>query len=90
MSYLLYLLQEDINMAKKYYNKLIAVGKSKSCHRKIEVVPNVTELLEVRAMPGMKEKASMLLMLMVAALEFGLPLDILEITFDIISLESYG
>ncbi len=64
---MLYLVQEDIKKAQKYYNRL----KSRDiAHilRKIEVIPNLKDLLEVRMLSENKEKANMLLLLIIAGL----------------------
>ena len=94
LSYLLYLLQEDIKLARKHYKKLASMLSSLTpCEggmKTVAAVPHLKELLEVRRKSGMKEKASMLLLLIVASLEFGMPLSILQTTFQVITLENFG
>jgi len=86
LSYLLYLVEEDILMAKKYYNKLASLDIPHS-QGKIGVTPHLRDLLEVRLMPGMKEKMNMLLLLIIAGLEFEIPIDVMRTTIEVITLE---
>ena len=61
LSYLLYLLQEDIKLARKHYKKLASMLSSLTpCEggmKTVAAVPHLKELLEVRRKSGMKEKA---------------------------------
>ena len=76
-------------MAKKYYNKLAFLDIASS-QSKIETVPILKDILQVRLKPGMKEKVNMLLLLIVAGLEFDMPTEVLRITMEVITLEVLG
>ena len=95
LSYLHYLVQEDIKLALSYHNAGFTTSSARNTSLeggtdcKI-AMPQLQSLLEDRGNVELKEKGNMLLLLLLAGLEFSMSIQILERTFQVVTLEQFG